>query len=357
MKKKTKILITVLSVILVIAALCGSAAYFTLLYRYKGKPATEVFDPDEPFDIDNIAALEKNETSDFVILNLTDVQMCDLEDIPHMSTIHAELTYLVNLVKPDLITLTGDQTWSNENLISLRSLISWLDGYKIPYAPVFGNHDHGNEYDSAVAGINYCCDLYEGGKYSLFKRGPNNLGSLGNYAVTITEGDNIVSALYFLESGYLPSITDKQKEWFSWTSEGIKSANGGEVPRGICFFHKPLPEYRDAYMGYLQGSAEASALGEVYVTYSLSGSLQNGFFDIAKRSGVTDIVCGHQHGNNFTIKYQGVNLTFAMKTGELGGFYADEDVNLNGATVLRIGENGITTEHISVGKGAFHIYD
>jgi lipid-A-disaccharide synthase len=35
--------------------------------------------------------------------------------------------------KPDLITLTGDQTWSNENFLSLSSLINWLDNLKLGY--------------------------------------------------------------------------------------------------------------------------------------------------------------------------------------------------------------------------------
>ena len=54
------------------------------------------------------------------------------------------------------------------------------------------------------------------------------------------------------------------------------------------------------------------------------------------------MVCGHQHGNLFTLQYEGVRLTFALKTGKLGGYYAGEDVTLDGATCLIL-DGGKTT--------------
>ena len=146
MKKKTKIiLISVLAGSLAIVlpiviggAAIGGTAYFLLLHHYKGKEVIYNWNESDDYSTARIKTIKKDKNKDFVILNLADVQMADLEDIFHMNTIHKEITYLVNETKPDLITLTGDQTWSNENLISLTSLIRWLDGYKIPYAPVFG---------------------------------------------------------------------------------------------------------------------------------------------------------------------------------------------------------------------------
>ena len=240
------------------------------------------------------------------------MQLCDLEDMFNLNETRDRIADLIEKAKPDLITLTGDQTWSNENLISLKSLISWLDGFKIPYAPVFGNHDCGNEKDSAVLSRAACCDLYEKGKYSLFKRGPSNLGLLGNYVVNVTEDGKIVKTLYFLDSGEKDMISDEQIEWLKWNADGIRASRGGEYAESICFFHKPIPEYADAYRLYRL----------------VIGSIE-GYF-----GGVTDIVCGHQHGNNFTLKYEGVRLTFALKTGKLGGYYSGDDITLDGATCI-----------------------
>lgn len=352
--KTAKVLIIVFSVLVAIALAVFLTVYFLFLHHYKGSEIVDEWHKTDEFSISQIATVEKQKDKDFVILNLADVQMCDLENFFNKEVIHKEISYLVEKTKPDLITLTGDQTWSNENLVCLKSLISWLDSYKIPYAPVFGNHDYGNAKNSAVAELNYCCDLYERGKYSLFKRGPSNLGSLGNYVINIVEDGKIYKTLYMLDSGYEDKISTQQIEWVKWNADGIKEANGGNYVEAMCFMHKPIPQYAEAY--FKRNTYEVEIVGEdPIVSYSLYGSEENGFFDMAKSIGVTDIVCGHQHGNRFTLKYEGIRLTFATKTGELGGYYDDGTTNLNGATSFVLsGENDVETKNTYVGSNQFH---
>ena len=342
MKKRNKIILVACIAVATVALICFLAVYFVFLHRYHGKEIEAPWQAEDPFSLSNIATLEKQPGQPFVILNLADVQLCDLEDLFHMGETRQKIAGLIEKTHPDLITLTGDQTWSNENLISLLSLVSWLDSFQIPYAPVFGNHDFGNDKNSAVLDCAACCDVYEKGKFSLFKRGPSNLGSLGNYVVNVTEEGKIVKTLYFLDSGYEDCITDAQIAWVQWNANGIRAANGGAYAEAACFFHLPLPEYAEAYRQYRTGEGNVEAVGEVYVTYSLAGSSQNGFFAAAKSVGVSDMVCGHQHGNLFTLQYDGVRLTFALKTGKLGGYYAGEDVTLDGATCLIL-DGGKTT--------------
>ena len=338
-----------------IALTCFLTVYFLFIHHYKGTEKIYNWATTDKFDINSIASVEKNPQHDFVILNLADIQMCDLEDFFNRRVIHDEISYLVKKNKPDLITLTGDQVWSNENRLSLKALISWLDGYKIPYAPVFGNHDYGNQKNSSTAELNYCCDLYENSKYCLFSRGPSNLGSLGNYVVNITENGKIIRTLYMIESGYEDKISDNQIAWMKWNAEGIKQANGGINTEGMVFLHKPVPEYRLAYQKYKAGEIEA--IGDVFVTFSLSGSAQNGFFEAAKECGVTDIVCGHHHGNCFTLPYDGVRLTFALKSSELVSYYADENIYLNGGTTLTLNASSTQITHHFVPRDKFHITD
>ena len=248
MKKRGKIILfTSIGVVsaLVLSTLVGVGCglYFTFLHHYKGKNIVYDWSENDEFTKENVVTIQKDKNKDFVILNLADIQMCDLEDVKHMPLIHDEITYLVETVKPDLITLTGDQTWSNENLVSLKAIIRWLDGYKIPYAPVFGNHDIGNEYNSAVASLNKCCDLYEGGKYSLFRRGPSNIGALGNYVINIEEEGKIIKTLFMVDYGVNDEITPQQIDYFRWISEGNKSLNSGEYTSLIAFMHKPITEF------------------------------------------------------------------------------------------------------------------
>ena len=265
--------------------------------------------------------------------------------------IKKELDYLIDSVKPDLITLTGDQTWSNENLISLKRIIRYLDSKKIPYAPVYGNHDLGNDFNKAVCNDTKASTLYENGKYSLFDRGPTNIGNLGNYIINIMEDGNIYKTLIMMNSGYDEEITQGQIDWFKWNMDGLKETYGN-YPESILFMHKPLPEYTNAYLDYINGKVDNNG-SEVYVYYSLNGSNQVGFFDILKEKNVKQVVVGHQHGNVFNLNYEGINLGFALKTGELGGYILDNDIYLNGASYLILND-AIIFKNIFVSIDKYH---
>ena len=351
-KKIKKILIITISVVASFVLACFLCVYFLFLHHYAGKGVVYNWSASDQFEIENVATVTKQKNKDFVILNLADVQMADLEDIFHYGTMKKEIAYLIETAKPDLITLTGDQTWSNENLISLTSLVRWLDGFKIPYAPVFGNHDSGNQKDSAVLSQNACCDIYEQGKYCLFKRGPTNLGALGNYVVNIVEDNKIVKTLYMMDYGREEQLTNSQIDWFCWNAEGIKQANGGEYSEGMCFMHKPIKEFKQAYLNN-PVDPNRQVIGSCYAYWYLGSSDSTDFFDQAKMRGVTDIVCGHEHGNNFTIKYNDIRLTFALKTGELVGYYEDEEIYLNGATKFTISGEQTMVESVFVPRNQF----
>ena len=351
--RKKLVVITSLSIVGVLAIGTFSFFYFSFLHHYKGKDVTYNWSEEDEFDFSKIKTIEKQKDKDFKILNLADIQICDLENFFNKKKAHKEIDYLVDLVKPDLITLTGDQTWSNENLYAIKSIISWLEDYKIPFAPVFGNHDYGNEGDSAVASQRYICDLYEESEYSLFSRGPTNIDSLGNYVFNIMEGENIYRTIYMVDAGYSDEINEKQIDFFRWNKNGIADSNNGVTPSSLFFMHKPLPEYIDAYKDYIHDVPGVISQGEVYRYYSLSGVRQTGFFDFVKESNGGHVIAGHQHGNSFSLLYEGVWLTSALKTGEFGGFISNDDVYLNGATVLTLSDSGDKIERVFYEKGKF----
>ena len=122
MRKRGKILIAVGSSLLAVSLSAFLAIYFVFLHHYKGSKYVYEWHDTDVFSIDDIPVVQKQKDKDFVILNLADVQMSDLEHMKYYGNIHKEITELVETYKPDLITLTGDQTWSNENLVSLKKL-------------------------------------------------------------------------------------------------------------------------------------------------------------------------------------------------------------------------------------------
>ena len=343
MKRKWKIALFSTVGVLSLSLSMFTFFYFSLLHHYKGKEVVNEWHKTDVFDINKVKTLEKKKDEPFVIMNLADVQICDLDDTWTSYKLHRYLDKLVETYKPNLITLSGEQTWSNENLISLKSIIRWLNGYKIPFAPVFGNHDYGNGFNTATASREYCCDLYEEAKYSLFDRGPTNIGSLGNYAINIVEEGQIIQTLYMLDLGVNWKITDEQAAWFKWTADGIKAANNNLYPQGIVITHKELPEFRDAYEHYRMDPSIAEGLVTVHMGFD---KVENtGFVDLAKSCGVYDFMSGHEHYNNFTLNHDGARFTFMVKTGEFFDYYEDETVRLVGTTTMSISKDKPIIEH------------
>lgn len=353
MKKKFKILLGVGVPLLSVVITGGLWAYFNLLHRYKGKKVVSNWSESDTFDINKITTLHKEKDKDFRILNLADLQVADLDGAKAFKVVHKEMDDLINTYKPDLITLTGDQTMSNENRLFLKSIIKTLDKHKIPYAPIFGNHDFGNSYNEGVCSEQYCSDLYEKGKYSLFKRGPTNIGALGNYVINIEEDRKIVTSLYMMALAYNPTLTNEQVSWFKWNAEGIKVANNGAYSRGIVFTHKDFVEHRLAYYHYLNDPSDAE--GNVYRYGGFNYADGSNFIDEAKNRGVYDFVCAHQHNNNYTIKYDGARYTFALKSSEAVFYYEDDSLCLNGATEIIVGSNVTRFEHHLVERGKYSL--
>lgn len=354
MKKKNKL--TLVIVLSSVATLCLGAfgfVYFSYLHHYKGNNVTYEWHKEDAFDDSRIKVVIKDPHKDFTILNLADIQICDLEGAKDKKVVHRQIDYLVKQTKPDLITLTGDQVWSNENRYSLKAIISWLDSYKIPWAPVFGNHDCGNEGHIPVASQEYSCDLYEQAKYCLFDRGPTNIGSLGNYVINIMEGDNIYKTIYMVDAGLNPDILPAQIDYFKWNLDGISASNNGIKPSGMAFMHRPVYEFYDAYYAYMNNEPGTMCQGDIYHYYLLWGQMNPGFFDFALESNIDNIVAGHQHGNSFSILYKNIWCTASLKTGPCGGIIDNEEIYLNGATTFTLSKEETIIKQIYTKKGQF----
>ena len=333
MKKKNKL--TLIIVLSSVFALCLGAfgfIYFSYLHHYTGNDVSYIWHKEDAFTDTRIKTIYKQKDKDFTILNLADIQICDLENFSDKKSIHRQIDYLVEQTKPDLITLTGDQVWSNENRYSIKSIISWMESYKIPWAPVFGNHDCGNEGHIPVASQEYICDLYEQAEHCLFDRGPTNIGSLGNYVINIMEDGQIFKTLYMVDAGLNQEVLPAQIDYFKWNLDGITYSNGGIKPSGMAFMHIPVPEFYDAYYAYKDNEPNVIVQGDVYHYYQLGGQLTSVFFDFALDNNIDNIVAGHQHGNSFSILYKDIWCTASLKTGFTGGIIDNEEIYLNGAT-------------------------
>lgn len=385
MKKKNKGLIILISVLAVIIVAVGSFAAAFALSSVKGTPSTEVWEENMEYDIKDTVTLQKTPGEDFVILNLTDIQYNDFLDIGQRKYTEETIRELISRVKPDLITMTGDQIWAPFVKYSIEDLIEFMDGFKIPWAPVNGNHDGEGNVD-----LNASAEKYEESEYCVFRKGPGNIGGVGNYVINIMEGDVIVESLIMMDSGsdadfddlaesekmYYPELDENfelkrdengdlvmrqighdyayilpaQVEWYRWCVRGAAAYNeskGASAPESALFIHIALPEYYIAYCEYLElgKSAEYGFFGAMREDVCCSKK-NSGMFDaILEEGGTKYVFAGHDHVNDYSLIYKGVRLTYALKTGDR--CYADDDVN--GGTVFTIGEHRtVSHEYVKI---------
>lgn len=313
---------------------------------------------EDEFTKDSYVELKKTPGEDFIVLNLADVQLDDDEMFDTLGEESMALVAkLIEDTKPDLITLSGDNAWGT---ITYLELIKLVDSYGIPWGAVMGNHDG----QGCISEFWAAYHLAEA-ENSVFKFGPEDMG-YGNYVINITENGNIIHSIYMLDThnnrdyeingevvnGY-DHVWDNQMQWYEWCVKGTNALAGHPVMSTVIM-HIPVYEYYDAWHAVGKDIDEKNGnLGVINpLFYGIASGrrgeygghppVNNGFFDLCKKLGSTkDMLVGHDHDNDYSIFYEGIRLTYAVKTGR--GCYYTED--MLGATTLRINSHGIATVH------------
>ena len=141
--------------------------------------------------------LQKAKDKDFVVLNLTDPQMKDEEwEEGHTSrkVIERTLAELIDRVKPDLITVSGDIAWTGcEHSFDMTSEL--INSFGIPWAVVWGNHDNEKGPDF----VNMITERFMKLSNFIYEKGDPELG-LGNYIISIEEEGKPIEAIFMLDS-------------------------------------------------------------------------------------------------------------------------------------------------------------
>lgn len=305
-------------------------------------------------DVPWVVSIEKEPGSDFVILNFTDIQLGNDDYFLRSDEVFSIMDKSVEQIKPDLITFTGDIAYGCES--SFYGICSHLDSYNIPWAPVFGNH----EFENCGISTETQYRVIGNFKNCLFKDGPSKLlGSKGNYVVNIVEYDDsdfrVVKSLIMFNSGK-NGIQDIQTEWYSDCVNSIspsKSAVFMHIPCDVFFEagsaaykHPRTTSLEESYTNssavWNAGYEDSFGVWQEGYSTRVGDSLKNKIFD----SDSTDLaVAGHDHINNYCIRYNGVQFVFALKTG-FGCYY---DPKLCGATVITVNDSGESSVR--------HLYD
>lgn len=279
----------------------------------------------------------------FKILILSDVQDTDTPQKETTALVEAAL----DSTNPDLVVLLGDNTagwWKGVDEAKTRAAVDAvakpLDSRGIPFALVFGNHDHeglcndenGMTEEEAKQFLLSCYQKYE----TCLAVAGEDLTGLCNYNLPIqsSDGQKIAYNLWFMDSNpYTPEsegggygyVHPDQIAWYEETAAALKTQNGGETVPAMLFQHIIVPEVYDMLSEVERGTAGAvrgsGIWKDKYYTVSdavYQGALNEGPCPPNKNGGqfdswlqTGDIVAaffGHDHVNDFAGVYKGIHL-------------------------------------------------
>lgn len=247
---------------------------------------------------------------------------------------HNCINAVIKSYNPDLIIITGDLVYGefDDSGESLIEFINFMDNFKIPWAPVFGNHDN-----ESHKGVDWQCKQLVNSNYCLFKQ--RKLTGNGNYTVGLKQ-DGIYKRVFFmLDSNGCSNMSDEslanghskktvgfgedQIEWYTTLSKKILSTE----PRAklSAAFHIQLKVFEKAFAKYgyetnipfnIESTNNNAETDFGFIGAKLKSSWDNEekVWYSLKNTGFDSIYVGHEHANSASVVYDGVRLQYGQKS-------------------------------------------
>lgn len=308
------------------------------------------------------------------ILQVTDTQIIDSSQQRYAGRLSAEETrfwapenvyermtkYLdgaVRAASPDLIVHTGDFVYGefDDSGRMLDFHISLMEKYNVPWTLALGNHER-----ETLLGTEELCRRLEKSPNCLFRAeksfGGARLEGNGNFAVLLQRGGEPAAVLYLLDSGVgdekLPcGIHAVQRAWMR-----AVHANYPSLPAFAYFHIGPLATLKAAARhGYsfenfvpfeLHGEEFGYWGSKIYEQHCIDGD--GSLMELFREIGVAGVFCGHFHTLSTSLMYEGIRLTYGLKTGE----YDSHIGGRLGGTLMSFpaaGKEGFSVRHIVIG--------
>ena len=321
---------------------------------------------------------------DLKVMQLTDIHigggwMSLSKDAKALNAVAA----MVTAEKPDLIIVTGDiaypvpfQAGTFNNLSSAKIFAALMEKLGVYWTLCFGNHDtESYSYYSRADLSEFYSD--EEFKYCLYQAGPEEVDGYGNQIINVKNTQGIITqTIYVFDShSYMggdvlgimqnyDSIHENQVEWYKETLGKFNAGNdkvyaslGADTKSDIkstAFFHIPFSEYKDAWFEYMENDHKDTenvkyrfgVMGESgRLIYCSKG--EDMLFETMLELGSTQAVfCGHDHENNFSINYKGIDFNYGMSIDYLAYPGISKLGSQRGCTIITFAPDGSYT-HIN----------
>lgn len=299
--------------------------------------------------------LKFDKNDKFKILMLSDIQ----ETLNYDKRTLESINKIIEVVNPNLVVLGGDNC-DGTVLKTEEELKEYLDIFskpmeerRIPWAHVFGNHDHDVQIDDTIK-----TKIYEQYKYCVSKHTENIYGTT-NYVLPIkySNRDEIAFNIWCLDSNNLmknsdieidknidvmkkPSMVSRwdilhfdQLMWYWNSSKEIEEYCNRKI-NGMLFMHIPPWEFQ-----YIVDNPEyTKGKGSMKETMKI-GMLNSGVFStILQRKDIKCIACGHSHDDSFDGEFCGVKMCLDA----CAGYSPYGTDSLRGGRVFEISEKDTT---------------
>ncbi len=273
---------------------------------------------------------------------------------------------IINEEKPDFVVASGDiaypvpfQAGTFNNLSGAKIFAELMENLGVYWTATYGNHD---TESYSYFGRDDITELYEQYPHCLMREGAQDVDGYGNQVFNIVNSDGVITrSIYTIDShSYVDgdifgifwkydNVHENQIEWYKNTVE----KNGREIPSTV-YLHIPLTEYKDAWFEYVDnGYADTENVKYNYGTAGeknkvvYPGIYDDNFFETMLELGSTDSVfCGHDHLNNFSLNYKGIDLCYSFSIDYLAYSDISKLGSQRGCTVMNIDENGNAEYHL-----------
>lgn len=310
--------------------------------------------------------LINNSKRDFRLLNLTDPQLKIEEWDENNQTgkiFRKTVETLIERVSPDLITLSGDLSYADD-FASYKKFADYFDSFKIPWTCCFGNHDN-QDGDEPMQKV---IDEYMKHDFFVFEKCDQSLGN-SNVVILIEKNGKNSEAIFLMDThDRVPykenscginqawgKLTAEQLNWYEKRVLELKEIGCNEsilithipinayIQAAKSAFKNPQPDksvkLSDSYGTNIWNAGYEDSYGVLHEPISAYPEDEGAFDLICNLGSTKNIICGHNHVNNWVVKYNSVRFIFGTKTG-CGSYWEPE---INGGTVVDVNENGVVS--------------
>jgi len=320
--------------------------------------------------------LTNDSKRDFRLLNLTDPQLTveEWNENNQAGRIFRKTAEtLIERVSPDLITISGDLSYA-DHFASYKNFADYFDSFQIPWTCCFGNHDNqgGDEQMQKVI------DEYMKHEFFVFEKCDLSLGN-SNFVILIEKNGKKAEGIILMDThDRVPyktndceineawaNLTPQQLKWYEERVLELKEMGCNDTTLIIhipinayllaaeAAFKNPKPDksitVTDSYGADIWNAGYEDSYGVFHEPISAYPEDEGAFDLICKLGSTKNIICGHDHVNNWVVKHKGVRFIFGTKIGS--GCYWEPEIN--GGTVLTINEKGVVAvnhEYVDVSE-------